>query len=170
MKAFAVALIFALVMAVGVEAGTGSKLHGTIGFGVGGAGEATGIAGGLGLSMVNRWTIVSARVIGCSEFKIMGKPQYSGDISLMAGIRTTRDGQEASVEGGLGYVRVHYSQTVPSSDPLYGPQSVLVKDDGIGFSLQGKVYYRCVGLTVYGNINGMQSYVGSMLTFRIGQW
>ncbi|MFZ1685059.1 MAG: hypothetical protein WAU88_13170 [Candidatus Zixiibacteriota bacterium] len=165
---FTLALVLGLVSAV--TAAGEPKCHVMLGFGIGNAGDASGPAAAIDVSIVQPKTLFSIRVLGCSEVKIWGKVQSVGDVSILGGIRKVSENSELSIEGGAGFVHLHVRETVMTGDSLYPTSSQMVNDETVGLALQGKFFWRGIGGILYGNINSKSSFVGALVAFRIGKW
>jgi hypothetical protein len=170
MRRAVMSLVLALSLVSGIDAGTDPKFHLVAGAGLGSAGDATGVSVGINASIVQSRTVFSFRAIGCSEFRIFGKNQSAVDFSVLTGLRKLAEHTELSIEGGVGYVRVHNRETYVTNDPLYPTGSHVVLHETVGLAIQGKLFWRGIGSLLYGNINGDKSYAGALLVIRLGKW
>jgi len=143
-------------------------------FGAGAGGE--GVAYGVNWTVQTNSLSFSARFIRTEEFQLLGSPHpllSVGDIALMAGVRTPSGSHwSTTCEIGPGYVmqvdRGEYLRSDPGwfSDSYYGE----IDRHAVGLALQSQIYYRSVGLILFGNVNKAESFGGIALSFRIGAW
>jgi hypothetical protein len=170
MKQIFIAIAIGVLIGSAVEASQGSGLYVTLGGGVGGAGSAAGLAYGCNVSRMIGKTVISVRAIGCRELNIFGPEMSTSDYSVLAGIRTRSAKEQASIEGGIGFVRIGDRGRLLVADGWFGPAYEQARRSAAGFSWQGQYYYRGFGLVFYGDFNKIRSFAGLLLGFRFGKW
>jgi hypothetical protein len=165
-KKIAVLIVLMLCVATAAGASEPFKFFISPGFGVGSAGSKTGLAVGLDGSVLSKKMIWSARVTVCEEFVVLGKARRSWDVALLAGLHRTESHQFMSIQAGISYFgNLEAPYAIPDTD-YRGNQTKYA----IGLALQGQYFYRCIGLTAYGNVNDLQTMLGVLLSCRFGSW
>lgn len=170
MKQIFIAIAIGVLIGSAVEAGREPGIYLTLGGGVGGAGSAAGLAYGCNVGGMIGKTVISIRAIGCRELNIFGPEMSTSDYSVLAGIRTRSAKEQASIEGGIGYVRIGDRGRLIFPDIGFGPAYEQDRRSAVGFSWQGQYYYRGLGLIFYGDFNEIRSFAGLLLGFRFGRW
>jgi hypothetical protein len=139
------------------------------GVGVGGAGSEMGLAYGVNASWTIRGTVISARAIGCRNLDWFGPDLSSSDYSILTGARIWNGSEQASLEGGLGYVQITDKGRLLETGFFFNSYEK-VRRSALGLALQARYLYRGVGFVIYGNVNSARTFGGFMLCFRFGRW
>jgi hypothetical protein len=143
-----------------------------VSFGAGAGGE--GFAYGVDWTLQTKALSFSARLIRTEEMQFLGsaKPNRSAsDIALMAGVRSVyEDRWCVTFEAGPGYVTTVGRGEFLYSDPGWfsGTYYEEIDKSAVGLAFQSQMYYRSVGLVVFGNINDARSFAGVLFSFRLG--
>ncbi len=123
----------------------------------------------------DRWQ-VSARYVECLDWHLDFGLSGGGskvvdrtkELALLGGIRHQSEGNVSlSFEAGIGQVTGRTDRSILDST---GYPIGVVTFSSIGLALQSQFYYKRIGLTLFGNLNKRQSFVGASLCLRLGTY